>query len=553
MDSEKDNKIPSEKTRSGRPAWLVPLAAVLLILMMITSCMVGFILGRHTRDYRGQILDTIILQPEAETEQTVHFAGQILYPDGTPFAGKTIRLHSKPRETQTDSRGRFLFSDVETGDHTLFVMDGEQVLAENRVTLKRQEDFTGVDWEQSESGDCSIQIAADILYVEIAVQLSDGSDSVQILPERIAGYSDQGSLYAGQKEITPTDGPVILPGGTVLTTDGTLLLPGQGAMDNSGTLTPPEDGYTAGDGTTLEEDGTITFPDGTKELPDLSIENSEGTTTPPVKEPVRIQDKTPVPVETEEGKNPPSKPGTENNDQNDNKGTKPVSPPDKSDQTDDGGDPPNKDKDTGGNKPDDKPDSDKPDDPGKDDETPGTDEPGTDTPGTDTPGVVFPPIINPPDPDEEEETKFDVIDSASGKSWKQVSSIDIFYNRTAGITEKLAPGSEGYYCFELMNPEETDIIYTLEVGEQSFSLPMRYRLADITDGGERYVMGSGWYEAAELKDKTVRIPAGERICYRLDWKWPFSISKEQDEKDSAVGAGSNRSYIVTITVRAKAE
>ena len=122
-----------QKNKRSRHLWFL----LLIFIALVTSSILGFILGRQTGTMPlGQVVDTIVLEPEVPV---FHLSGQTLYTDGSPAAGLRMQLHSEPIETQTDSAGNFLFPNVEQGEHSISVLSATgDVLAQREVQILRQ-------------------------------------------------------------------------------------------------------------------------------------------------------------------------------------------------------------------------------------------------------------------------------------------------------------------------------------------------------------------------------------------------------------------------------
>ena len=117
--------VPEKKT--GNHKW-IPLL-LLFLLMLLSSCAAGYILGRSAfPESSGRRIDTILLTPdgdaaEQQMQQIFHLAGKINYTNGRPYAQGRVQLHSEPRETVTDTNGSFTFFHVEGGEHQIRILD----------------------------------------------------------------------------------------------------------------------------------------------------------------------------------------------------------------------------------------------------------------------------------------------------------------------------------------------------------------------------------------------------------------------------------------------
>lgn len=133
------NSFAPEK-KAGNHKWIPVL--LLFILMLLSSCTVGYILGRSA--FPGpsvRRIDTILLTPdgdaaEPQMQQIFHLTGKINFTNGRPYAHGRVQLHSEPRDTVTDSNGNFSFFHVEGGEHQIRILGSTgNVLGERKVNL----------------------------------------------------------------------------------------------------------------------------------------------------------------------------------------------------------------------------------------------------------------------------------------------------------------------------------------------------------------------------------------------------------------------------------
>ncbi len=109
MEQQNHNQLPPLQKGTNKKQRLMTLLLVfLLLLALFSSVLVGFLIGRNTDPYRGQIIDTIFIGPDRN--RTVHVSGQVVYSDGTPYADGTVELRSEPIITTTDYKGRFFMN-----------------------------------------------------------------------------------------------------------------------------------------------------------------------------------------------------------------------------------------------------------------------------------------------------------------------------------------------------------------------------------------------------------------------------------------------------------
>ncbi len=158
---------------------------LLLIAVSLTSCVIGFIIGRSvTTDYpSGHIIDTIPLSPDGQGEAVpaIYFSlcGKVLYTDGTPYANSRVELHSNPKYTYTDATGYFCFLKVEPGQHTINVVRDGVVVASCTVSVDADASYTDSQIVQMDDGNFSIHISLDVSVLELTLVL----DNDRIIPQ----------------------------------------------------------------------------------------------------------------------------------------------------------------------------------------------------------------------------------------------------------------------------------------------------------------------------------------------------------------------------------
>lgn len=504
-----------EKERRFRPLFLL-----ILFLAMITTCIVGFILGRSVSPAPlGQLIDTILLSPEEQTVKTAaHLTGRVLYADSSPAAGLRLELHSDPIPAVTDTDGRFLFPNVPFGEHRIIAYHPDGSLAaEQSVSIRKGEEGQGVEIVK-EDGGCTITIAVDIRMLEIIIQLEDGK--ITILSDEFSYADDHGRIITPGGTASVKDGVIVTPAGTVCLPDGRIVIPGGG--DNAAVILPDDtvvypDKKMEGDGYAIEPDGTVNLTDGTEIKPGGQIVTPEGTEHPPGHSGIIVNGGTVTPIG-----------GTLTGNGS--------APPDSSVTTPGGSTLP----DSGNTLP------------GSNTSLPG----GSEVPpgGSDTP-----PVGSGPSDDGEGDgqpsaggslTVFGENKEGSYVRWEQSSDIDLFYNRTSGAQEKIAPGSSGYYQFRLKNTRHSRLKIRLTLSEKELHLPLRFTVTSLDgDGhpaGEPSV--SGYLPAEGSLVLETGIDGETAVTYRLDWEWP---AEGGDALDTQIGMGENLVYLLSMDIRAE--
>ena len=260
--------VEEHADRRGRRQ--LPLLLLLFLLILVTSSLVGYILGKRTEPLpRGQLIDTILLTPEAEKKEStiLHLTGRVLYTDGTPAAGRTLELHSEPLQTMTDSGGAFLFDHVTLGVHSLAVISSDGTKeAERKVVLDRKQMSEGISIDMNEEGSYVVELAMDVRMLEISIEL--GADNYFINQNNITYGTTNGMVVTPSGTASIHDGPVVTPSGNVCLPDGTIVLSGEKEGDPTVVILPddtvvhPQEKLLAGD-TEILPDGTVILPEGT--------------------------------------------------------------------------------------------------------------------------------------------------------------------------------------------------------------------------------------------------------------------------------------------------
>ncbi|WP_294150278.1 carboxypeptidase regulatory-like domain-containing protein [uncultured Clostridium sp.] len=545
---------PAPEEDESKRRWL--LLFLLLSLALITSCVAGYLLGKRAgQKPAGQIIDTILLAPEESAARTrTHLTGRIFYSDGSPAAGRHIELHSEPVSTVTDLDGRFLFPNVSFGEHTITVYNQDgSVDAKQPVTISPDKEEQGVIITRDSNQDYAITVAVDIRILELVIELDDGQITLQ--PDRHLYADDRGWVTTPSGTASTSSGVIVTPGGAVHLPDGTIVIPN--SSGNAAAVILPDDTVIypdepiTGNGYTVEPDGSVTLadetlikPDGTITLPGSEIQapgengviiNNEsvipiGGNALPIQE---RQTEADSPSETSgvpDGSSPSAKPNTDAGPDASPDNTAPSHLPDAPAPSDGsessavgsggnsgggghgGSHTKNTEASTEGTEP----------------TTEGT-EPTTEGTEPTTEGT------EPTTESGEGELTFwgNVKDTAHYTPWNQGDIIDLFYNRTGGPAEKIAPGSSGFYRFQLKNTLSRELRLTLDISEGEVHLPLQITLTPLKANGGKLtrqaVSGSITDGKLTLQDK---IGANEFITYQLDWEWPFAGN---DTADTAIG------------------
>lgn len=518
---QQDSLLINKDSGQYRRRWM-PALFLLLFIALITSCAVGFILGRNAGPASlGQIIDTILLTPEEPSSQTVfHLSGQVLYSDGTPVSGRELELHSDPITTVSGSDGSFLFPNITEGNHTIFVLNPDGTAAAQRELQIQYSDEGEASIELRDNGSYVIQLSLDIRMLEIMIEM-DG-ENITINSENISYATRDGRVVTPAGSASVKDGVIVTPMGNVYLPDGSIVFPG-GSKDDATYIIQTDDTVlinqdtSAGD-ITVSSDGTVNLPDGTVIEPGGRITTPDGSKTTPGNTGVVINHETASPIggSTQNQRNPQNPSTGTSSPASGNGQTAGPNPSGTSDSSD------------------------------MNARTQSGPSDSSDT-NTNSPGGEDNSTSAVPDQGKLQTSRQDK--DGSFKEWEQNASINLFYNHETGEIEKIAPGSSGYYVFRLKNTRKEKLTVTLNIAESSGSphLPLKFTLhPQGQKGGTSVSLGTSG-EGAVLE--TV-LAAGAQAVYQLDWEWPFESGN--DESDTAAGSrGSAYVLLLNIHVEGK--
>lgn len=596
-------KENSKKGRFGG-SFLSTLLFFVMLAFVVTSGMVGFLLGRSATHSTGELVDTIVLSPEQSLasgrQEITHFlSGRVLYASGQPYANATVRINGSEKSDLTDEKGKFFLSDIRTGEHTLEVLDTQdRLLAAAPVSLEFQK---GVEARADISlpDAFSFQLPDDIRMLEVTLTVDP--------EEGILSFQD-GSNYAvtAGGDVIDFDGNAlqlesqsfsVIPGGDVVSGSGYVVLPSKaaivtpwgGVFEDETALVPEtvpgaavktDGSVSLQNGVTVQPGGVVLLPtkeesvgptenvvlidnEAVEELPELPDEYtpSMGEDVPPVSEdsfssggdlssagedaPSSNGDPSSADEEASSASEAPSSSSGNASEESLPEGSAvngaPAGP--SSSASPEGQSAPAVEQ-AG---PEELPFEESEDAPSQ--ETP------TATP-TETPAPT-------PDP-------LEIASLKTGLAWSQESIVDLFSNRTRGsdlgeewITNEdgtkeavpvIAPGSSGYYEFKLENDADYAIRFTLNIGERSFHLPIRYSVRDL-ENNYLYKGGSKINaDGSAISTGYILLPAHSTRRYRLGWEWQYEdwLTPEKDDAyDTAATLSDDRTYIVSLGIDAE--
>ena len=266
---EQQKKTGSEvKRRDNSRIWLV-LILLLFFITLITSSLVGYILGSNAGpSSMGQLIDTILLTPESTDSRTmIHLSGIVAYTDGTPAAGRRLELHSDPITTVSDSKGGFLFPNVPQGEHIISILTDEgEVQVQRKINIQydsRKEKDVSI--QLTENGAYAIELSIDVRVLEVVIELDQ--ESMRIDSESFTFSTRDGDVVTPTGSANVRDGVIVTPGGNVHLPDGNVVFPG-GKTDDTAYIILSDDTVIekqpieSGD-IKVDADGAVSLPDGT--------------------------------------------------------------------------------------------------------------------------------------------------------------------------------------------------------------------------------------------------------------------------------------------------
>lgn len=110
---------------------------------------------------------------QAVPEQHITVMGKLLDDSGKPLTGYTVELHSTPRATITNSKGRYSFSNVKIIDHTLTVKNtAGSILKTFDVFLEKGEAFS---WESQDNDSIHTVVQSDTASIDITINITEES------------------------------------------------------------------------------------------------------------------------------------------------------------------------------------------------------------------------------------------------------------------------------------------------------------------------------------------------------------------------------------------
>lgn len=509
--------MPDKQNEKPRRSWLSVLITVLFFGFVLTSGMLGYILGRNTAAPTGELVDTIVLSPGESAVSSVNtlcsLSGRLLHTGGAPFSGAEVQLGGSKKVSVTDENGKFYFSGLYSGRHTLAVRDNtDTALTELHLSL----DFSGAEISADFGSDPAFKMSEDAKMLELTLTVDDDRN-ISIDDKTAYFVTTDGQIVDFNGGALRVQGQTVAltPVGSMVDSSGTVLLPNRELLlTPAGTeITPPESGEVM-PGVTVDDDGAANIVGGTVVLPDGEIKLPDGATMGGTDSIIIITD--------EEVDELPTLPDEYVPPQNSVAAVPGDTPADDVDGT-----------------------------------------PADDTPESDDELSSAPPESTPAEEDVTEYGGLDIIDTETGVSWKQQSIINLFKKRGSAAEQKqsgeieiIAPGSNGYYEFRLKNPEKFDIAYNVYIKELSFHLPLRFSVVNKLDNYSYLYRERVNSDGTPLKTKQIIIPAESEQNFRIDWEWAYEDwfrRKEDDAVDTAAAqkeTDEERTYMLSVLIEA---
>lgn len=583
--------------KQDKRRWLFFLFIMLTIIMAATACIVGYNLGNRTsKPGLGRIIDTIVLDSKGGTDTTsvrLALSGKVVYNDDTPFAFGTVELHSRPRTAVTDEQGFFCFHNTEQGEHSLSIVDASgNILATTAISLSKEGSPDMASLEQNGAGEYEISVPPDMALVKVELTIDEISGALTIREDSLTVITNTGTVVTAYGSVNSFNGPVMTSYGIVVLPDYTIVIPNSGIILSDGSFVSMDGSVELTDGTVIKNNEIINLPNGEivaadnttltlsdntvidlvkgeTKLPNGTVVNRENSVSPKMAESEEILAETPTP--TFAGRDTPViTPETPISTELLIPSTTPLPSLTQS--------PSISPKLSPTMKPELSPaveinpsitaevKDDIPENiPEITNELTPTITPKAEPTVSLTPfptpystQIHIPKAASPVRIDDSgnslSEWKEPVI-LADSISWTQVSTIELFDMNIGPDMEddiggKIYPGVEGYYGFEIYNPNTYAVKFDMKIEDAvhtAGSIPFIYRLIKVTDIEDIYIAGdeTTWLSAEDLATIFAELDSGERGGYILEWKWPY---EGNDEHDTALGTDALSDHYISITI-----
>ena len=516
-----------QEQKENRNRHLPALLLILALFLVVSSVIAGILLGNRTEHGKKPPEDSFVIGDGEGSEDQLHLAGRITQKDGAPFADGNLELHSEVQKGRTDSQGWFLFGNVESGIHSLFILDEEgRTLAEVKIDLARnpETEYSQLRIERTAENQYRCLISPEIRFLELDLEFNRGALTIRM--DKTAAVDREGTVNLPAEVLDARKGAVVLPSGTTILPDGRLLHGTIMILPDNEIVVIPKDGITLEDKTQIAENGEITLPDGT-------VIGLDG---------IRLQgDKQgfpeyPVQLKPEAGKGESGLLPT----------AQAVGEEDKEQETGRGG--------GAGEK-----ESESPEDGSRPEESTKQQEETARQPDkveSDDPSETLAPDYGDLGVYYEEDGVWN--------DWKTERSIRLFDyadSQESTASEALPvikPGSSGYYPFQVTNSFSSHTVkLRVTVTEETLHLPLRFRLVTVNGSGQSTAV-SDWSSLLSGSGAGVVVananasPPGSSVLYHLEWSWPYEGGRDgMDTAAAALSSEASRTYRLKLEINAR--
>lgn len=504
------------------------LLLILALIFLLSSVIAGILLGNQTDHNKKPAADSFVIGDIEESENPLHLAGRITQRDGTPFADGSLELHSEVRKGKTDSQGWFLFDEVESGIHSLFLLDeAGKTLAELKVELRRnpETEYSQIRIEKTAENQYCCYISQEIRFLELDLELEKGVLTLRM--DKTAAVGQEGSVNLPGQVLDAAEGPVVLPSGTSILPDGRILHGMLMIMPDNQIVQIPKEGITLEDGTQITEAGTITLSDGT-------VISSTGVQYPG--EERAVLPEYPVQLKPEAGKGesgllPTAQAVGEENTES------------KAGENADGGE--------------------------KESETPGDESRPEESSKPQKEELRQPDKVESDDPSETLAPDYGDLgvhyeENGVWNVWNAERSIHLFdYAQWQGSTPSSAvpiikPGSSGWYPFQVTNTFSSHTVkIRVTVTEETIHLPLCFRLVTVSGNGQETAV-SDWSSPLTGSKNGVVVananasPPGSTVQHHLEWKWPYDSGRDgMDTRAAMLTSEKSRTHTLKLEINAR--
>lgn len=603
-DCQNSKEIQKNKNRR-----ILPLAVILFLLILMSSCGLIYHLGKQAREQAEPNRQTIKVEPEEENKTILSLYGVVRYTNGTPCSDHTVELHSTPKTTVTGKDGSFFFYDVEHGEHQIAVLDASgNEKASMKFHIAEHEDPSLQYVKMTElNQQVQFEIPINTILLDVNLELDEQDQILKMEADQTTAALTQGRVLTSSASVQVKEGEAavfasghyMLQDGTIALANGGILLPEQiylppGAKLASlpslpdGVTLDPDGNVVLEDQTKLERsnqqitlpNGIVLRPDQTASMADDSILNipdygnnayliretdsdligngDAGSKNIGVMDEIRMRGNSGMEAAANQG---------QTGDPERSEGSGAARNSEAAGETNGSGATGNSGSagnsngsansgstgtsgasgSSGGSG--NAGGSENSGGSGNSGNSGGSDDSGN-SGGSGDSG-------NPTPPKPTGETgSVEIGDVKTGKLWKQMATIDLFTDPSGNqVYETLYPGIEGRYDFYIRNTMKTITYMTISVEEEANSknggtLPLEYKILDET-GKE---ISGEWKNAAQLKAFSVTLQPNQNVNYSIRWRWHYErndsagSSQTSDAYDTSLATSVERSHKLKLVI-----